>query len=120
MTLGSVVAVVVVGDVAAGADAAGADVVGGSVAAGDRVDEAGAVAGVGSGATTGTVVVGVVEVLDAAAPARTPTPATPPAAMSSVMLPTRTHPASRFAGVRGALFTPAILAGPRKSWMAGR
>jgi hypothetical protein len=86
---------------------------GGAVATGSSL-------GVTSGATAGTVVGGVLGgVLDAATPASTPTPATPPAAMIRVRLPTRAHPASRLAGVRGLLVTPASLAEPRKSWAAG-
>ena len=120
MTLGAVV-VVVVGRVRAVADGADGvvagwlavvEVTGGEVSAGD-------VAGASLGLTAGTVVLGDVDVLDAATPASTPTLATPPAAMNSVRLPTRAHPASRWAGVRG-LVTPTTLADPCKSRASGR
>ena len=114
MTAGSVV--VVVGRVLAVADGP-AGVVAGSVAGGDV---AGAeVAGASLGTTAGTVVVGDVDVLEAATPASTPTLATPPAAMKSVRLPTRAQPASRWADVRG-LVTTTTLADPRKSRTSGR
>jgi hypothetical protein len=109
----------VVPDVARGAeegadDAAGAlEVAGGAVEAGASLDGT-------SGDTVGTVVVGELDVLDAATPASRPTPATPPAAMISVRLPTRVQPASRSAGVRGVLVTPVTLAGLCKSQTAGR
>ncbi len=92
------------GEVAAGAGA----VVG---AAGTLV--VGSVAGTVSvpplpstGDTTGTVVEGDEAVLDLATPASSPTPATPPAAMSTVMLAMRDRPSSRPAGVGGRAVMP--------------
>ncbi len=73
-----------------------------------------------AGVTTGTVVDGDDAVLDLATPARSPTPATLPAATSKVMLPTRERPSSRAAGVRGRIVMPAILAARRKGATAGR
>ena len=86
------------------------------VALGAGVSVNGVWLGVTSGVTAGTVVVvGDVDVLDAATLARTPTPATLPAATKSVRLPTQAHPASRWAGVRGELVTPLTLADPCKN-----
>jgi hypothetical protein len=109
----------------AGLDDAG--VVAGEVGVGPGAVVAGSLTGVVSvlslpdaGATTGTVVGGVDAVVDLARPASRPTPATPPAATTSVMFPTRDRPSSRAAGVRGRIVMPAILAGRCKWLTAGR
>jgi hypothetical protein len=117
MTAGAVVVVVwrvaVVADDPAGVVVAGVVLAGSVAVAGGSV--AGDVSGASAGLTAGTVVLGDVDVLEAATPASTPTLATPPAAMNSVRLPTRAQPASRWAGVRGELVTPTTLADPCKS-----
>jgi hypothetical protein len=81
-------AVAPVAGAVAGVEVTGGDVAGGEVSGGE-------VSGASLGLTAGTVVLGDVDVLEAATPASTPTLATPPAAMNSVRLPTRAHPASR-------------------------
>jgi len=96
----------------AGVEVTGGDVAGGEVSGGE-------VSGASLGLTAGTVVLGDVDVLEAATPASTPTLATPPAAMNNVRLPTRAQPASRWAGVRG-LVTPTTLADSCKSRASGR
>jgi hypothetical protein len=91
-----------IGDVAAGAVAgAGGTLVVGSVAGTVSVPPLPS-----TGDTTGTVVEGDEAVLDLATPASSPTPATPPAAMSTVMLAMRDRPSSRPAGVGGRAVMP--------------